>query len=395
MELTGSTSYTASKDIFRPGGTYYLVLDTSVIYWTKPMDLWIGLKYGDLSTDHVTLPAVHYEPGGFPAPPFGPRGVLTIPADASNQLKWEINCNNCKLEHFSLKLLPSYYRVTQKKLYDGINSAPYTFSYRYDEPATNDSLHSYAVQQNPTPYVKPYTEYRGHAMVQEIGPDGKVTTTTFRQGDALFGHSQTTIVSKEKLNDQFNSLDTSKWIFSHANTYQTIERITGDNALKTTNPNNDYNVQVYRPANTLNDKDAVLLQFRITSLSGALNLYTDTGTWGTSSYRRWGIGIPADRSMTVSYHNGTSWITVNSVSASSIKLDNWYCLLLILDNHHLFARVWERDNAEIVVVSSDYNPGSSLGGSEKWRFAEQINLGTAWLDFYNEGRSTRFPIPVS
>ncbi len=64
----------------------------------------------------------------------------------------------------------------------------HVFNYSYDEPAVNDPVHSAVVQQvlkddwtccrnNDRAYVEPFTKFRGHAMVGERRPDGRIRYT--------------------------------------------------------------------------------------------------------------------------------------------------------------------------------------------------------------------------
>ena len=75
--------------------------------------------------------------------------------------------------------------MTQKRLIDQVTGAVHVFNYSYDEPAVNDPVHSAVVQQvlkddwtccrnDNRAYVEPFTEFRGHAVVRERRPNGRI-----------------------------------------------------------------------------------------------------------------------------------------------------------------------------------------------------------------------------
>ena len=73
-----------------------------------------------------------------------------------------------------------------------ITNESITNSYTYDNAATNTVQNSYAIytSTDTTRYNPAYAEFRGHGMVREAAPDGRITTSFFHQDDARKGANQ-------------------------------------------------------------------------------------------------------------------------------------------------------------------------------------------------------------
>jgi len=189
-----------SKDLVRPGGVYKLTTD---IAWKDGMSVRIGVFDGiryqwfnvttsnstniiPLAVDAYTAQVVIEETGG--------TGIgNNHPAPAS-------------VFYLKLQLLPSIYRVTQKKIYESPTDVdPYVYSYDYtkdgaDSAAFNNGVTAPASTCDPsTPsdpnnpsgscfeFFQRYSEFRGHGQVTETRPDGTKTITQFYQDDLLKG----------------------------------------------------------------------------------------------------------------------------------------------------------------------------------------------------------------
>jgi RHS repeat-associated protein len=89
--------------------------------------------------------------------------------------------------------LPTAYRVTSQTVAAGSDS--YTWDYDYEGAATNIPLISNPdmfegnseAAAGTQPYIKPYTEFRGHSRVSVTDPYGGVTVTNYDQSDCLSG----------------------------------------------------------------------------------------------------------------------------------------------------------------------------------------------------------------
>ncbi|MBL7943020.1 MAG: RHS repeat protein, partial [Flavobacteriales bacterium] len=82
--------------------------------------------------------------------------------------------------------LTTLYRVTSKNISDG-NGHQYVYSYTYTGAAVNSNPPT-------TSYTEANSEFRGHATVTEIAPDGTKTINYFHQDDVLKGKIATTEV---------------------------------------------------------------------------------------------------------------------------------------------------------------------------------------------------------
>ncbi|PKN91158.1 MAG: hypothetical protein CVU44_20570 [Chloroflexi bacterium HGW-Chloroflexi-6] len=103
-----------------------------------------------------------------------------------------------------LELVPAFYRVTQKRIFDG-RGHEYPFSYTYEGAAVNHSglvdPTAYCPLQTTEPYsswlykddvsCREFTllnsQFRGHSRVTEIGPNGLKTITEYYQDDIRKG----------------------------------------------------------------------------------------------------------------------------------------------------------------------------------------------------------------
>ena len=95
--------------------------------------------------------------------------------------------NSWSVSSYRITAVMTRYRVTAKRVYDGINAAAQTFTYAYTGAASNG-----AGAPEATRYVEPYSEFRGHADVTETGPGGRVTTSFFHQHDPRRGRARET-----------------------------------------------------------------------------------------------------------------------------------------------------------------------------------------------------------
>ncbi|MGH2544777.1 MAG: hypothetical protein ACRDIB_18450, partial [Ardenticatenaceae bacterium] len=169
------------KNGFHPGGAYE-VQATVYRYEGSPPDAWAraGIKDG---AEGSTV--------------YGPTLDITVDVEDNHTVEfrqvvpttfgqaWPVmHCNGCRFLSWAVHPLVTRYRVVEKRLHDGLaNTPPRVFRYRYDEPATNDDIHSDIDPDPDLRYVPQYSQFQGHALTQEIGPDGRVTATWFHQDD--------------------------------------------------------------------------------------------------------------------------------------------------------------------------------------------------------------------
>jgi len=210
-----------------------------------------------------------------------------------------------------------------------------------------------------------------------------VATTWFYQDDARKGRASVTSVGTQTFWDSFDELNPLAWTFTHSNTQQMSERFGGDPAFKSTNSNPDWMVQLARQGYTLQDGDAVLVQFRVATTDTHALLAIDSGTWGQPDYRRWGINA-RDGAVYVSVYTAEGE-KEDRVLLSPFKVDTWHVLQLVADDDDEFLmRTWERN--EPGVLGGYEDTAGDMPDGRQWRFLQMTWDGTVWLDSYSEGR---------
>ncbi len=169
------------RDTYYPGSVY----EFKAFAWTETWDLiQLGLDGGDVQVRTEQMPGL--EPSGWDE--F--TAALTLPTSASTAMPL-FYCYICNTSGFHLTLLPTRYRVVEKRLYDGINASPDVFNYMYYGGAMNDEEHSDGVSTD-YPYNEEFTQFRGHEWSSVIALDdleNKIleTKTWYYQDDILKG----------------------------------------------------------------------------------------------------------------------------------------------------------------------------------------------------------------
>ncbi len=257
--------------------------------------------------------------------------IVYLPKNADRtQLK--VTCGNCRLFLYDMRVddLLTRYRVTSRVVQDTVTSKSYTYTYRYDEPASNDSDHSVAAR-DPNPYQSAYSEFRGHVMSEEKGPDGRVSLTYYRQGDALKGNPNLTLVGTRSFEDAFDSINASNW----TKTSQTTGLYMGDQVLVNYNAAANWNENIYRASSQLADASSgkpntALVQFRVSGTGSQAILALENLDGGAN--RRWGIllqDVSGVFQARVQYSTGSGFIYPKSFNVSR---DHWYVLQLTVDD---------------------------------------------------------------
>ena len=367
MHVAGEAYKLLALPQLAPGSTYQV---SAVITGTN---LQLGLSDGVTSW---------YSPVASSGPI---TATFPLPDNAA-QARALVKCTDCVLDYHILGVLPNRYRVTEKRLYDGLDANPQTFSYRYDGPASNDTVHS-AAASLANPYTPPYSEGRGHALVEESGPGGRVSLTWYGQDDERKGRSLASLAGGQEYGEMFEATSTSSysptWELPYAGSGTSIERVDGDNALRTSNSDAVNWKYLNRWNETLQDGEAIWLHFKASGAGVDNMLAAVHSSYGNAAYKRWGIKAVAGQALLVEYANGYS--TSQYSSGLTFAADTWYVLLLVLDNDHLLARVWERDHPEQMGEVQLADP-SGMQPGYAWRFRQWVRSGDAWLDAYGEGR---------
>ena len=187
IQNPGGSDYgvNTSKDLLRPGGMYKL---TSTIALPSGMSAEVGLYDG--IRDTLKGPGTHYIK--LPVDAFKIEPVIQTTGGGSEY---------GAVSYFKLQLLTAVYRVQEKRIFDGVNAAPYTYSYDYslngtDTAKVNDRVTSVGTcAANDTDceeYNEAFSEFRGNGQVTETGPNGTKTITQFHQDDLLKGRPVST-----------------------------------------------------------------------------------------------------------------------------------------------------------------------------------------------------------
>jgi RHS repeat-associated protein len=167
-----------NKPVFYPGSVYRFEGWMSIGYndWAQ-----YGINYGGGIVRSAQVP--YPPPGGWQ----WVSDEVTLPPVASQALP-TFTCSWCYVGSIWMRLRPTRYTVVEKAIYDGVSAAPQTFSYSYAGTAMNDWAHSAGLSTS-DPYALPYTEFRGHESMTEIGPDGRTSTSWYYQDDVLKGRA--------------------------------------------------------------------------------------------------------------------------------------------------------------------------------------------------------------
>lgn len=174
-----------NRDLVRPGGIYRLSANVAEVIGNGHYE--VRMRYDDADRivtpvfdDYIQLPSTAVRAD----PVFGTPDTARI-----------------AIYDIDLQLVTSIYRVMSKKIVAGAGSVPYTVHYNYSGAATNDDAHSTAGNYCGTgepittcaEYTEKYSEFRGHARVEEIVSFGgtpdqdRHTITEYKQDDVLKG----------------------------------------------------------------------------------------------------------------------------------------------------------------------------------------------------------------
>ncbi|MEA4908101.1 MAG: hypothetical protein VB089_10790, partial [Anaerolineaceae bacterium] len=312
---------------------------------------------------------------------------IYMPLDATLPMLRMVHCQtDCMIEWFYEYLMPTYYRVTQKTVSDQTTGQSFDFTYSYDDPMTNDDTNSEDTASS-VPYIPWYGEFRGHSMVREQGPDGRISTNWYYQDDARKGLSYLNLITDSLFFDQFEQLDAAQWSTTIGT--QEIERVTGDSALKLASSG-----VLQRPSETLTDGEAAYFYWRApsTTVGGQAVKTADSVLALTSGADALGIHLTPS--------NGI-WVQRNGVDQGQLvtpdryRADAWYILMFQLAEGELNIRMWEQGlpcwertaAGECLGTSlNDFSWSYTAGVQSEatWRFSLNHSAGTLYVDDYNE-----------
>ena len=326
-------------------------------------------------------------------------GYRALPGDASGVALYVYCERKCLVTSASLEWLAARYRVTQKRVYDGIDPTPQVFQYRYDEPATLDAQHAEPVELGYRSNSI-YSEFRGHAAVQEIGPDGRLSQTFFYQDGYRQGRSSLSLASQADFLDNFSTgvISSTHWVGINYGV-PVEERAVGDLALKLPGGTTNF-TGVDRAVDAVTDGEYMLAQFMIRhntavkggppvgNPSGGIALVS--GQSGSGDFHRFGLYAKSDITHTLTAHytdNGVQFyetpLTTEQGPGMIWEPDTWYTVLIIIDGQGSQVWVWPRNDPGAMGRFSRAMPQTE---NHPWRMRLSAMDGSTWLDNYVEGR---------
>jgi RHS repeat-associated protein len=154
----------------------------------------------------------------------------------------------------------------------------------------------------------------------------------------------------------------------------------------------DWNTYIHRDGK-LNDGQAVRFSFQANTTAALANLMVESGTWGTSEYRRWSLKLESGYLKRESYTGSTP----STISLMALKANTWYEGVLSIDgtlpanssesyNPRFRVVVWERDNPN--VWAQNRTQFATGWNGKEWYFFAQVKSGTVDIDYeqeYDEG----------
>ena len=373
LYISGSAYMNVPLGLYQPGAVYragYQMYNEG----SQSLDVAVGLHDGNGVI--LAQTATGLGSGGY----YDIRGVAVLPAASASSLRVHLSCSGvCRVEAPELELLPTRYRVVAQRQYDGLEANPQEYSYTYDGAASNDCAHS-AAACSENPYTAATSEGRGHAMVEQTAPDGRVSSSYYQQDDILKGQPSAELTMSASLTDDFES-DTpnpNTWSGLDGGAPET-ERVEGDKALKVVGDTAWRGVE--RTSASLEDGEVALLQFRLeNSANGVVTI--ESGVYVQPGYQRLGVFAHPDGSLKAQKNDGSGFINAKTlIPSGQYEREAWTVLLLAVDAQQFHLRAWQRDNP---AKAGSYEVSLNSGGG--WRLRAWAQNGGLWLDGYREGR---------
>jgi RHS repeat-associated protein len=342
------------------------------------------------------------------------EGYFLMPVNTATLDKGLVYCSNCQFKTLLFEMLPTKYRVVEKKVFDGlegqIGDPPATFTYQYDGGAVNDAVHSTFIKDNPDyldDYVLPYAEYRGNAAVTEVGPDGRATTTLYQQDDVFRGQAIYSYTTSQDYVQTFNVTkypgsapygytaggtvnmilpdfcqnNSTNWTCAGSGT-ATQADLEGDEALSLINGKT---VNRTSSPSYILEKRSAILQFRTVpgTTGNTRQLLLTVNSGGISlgiSVRRDANNFPYVQSECTGCSGFSPTILV---PAGTYKDNAWYLLFIVVDQGKVHLQVRAR-NDRLVYARLDFLIPTQPG--RNWYFSVVNSAGfTSYLDNYQEG----------
>ena len=292
------------------------------------------------------------------------------------------------------------YRVTQETITDLVSGDQYSYTYTYDEFATNDVAHSQNVQNTTAHcgidtgdtwddeticYERIYDDFRGHGSSTVTDPSGLTTINYYHQDDALAGRSSASLVVVSQFGDNFgNGLNPSQWAISlsgGSNDVGDVVRHYGDNALMLTEGEPTEWSNVIGNATTSPDGRSMIVQFMPQSGSefniGVQDSSNPNYLWRISG---------SDSGISAQYGDGNGLSTPQTlINSGAYEADQWYVAIFTLDHDDGYSiRVWKRVDPSINGFYAISAAICNFTSGMTWQFAGAVSNGTLYIDEYME-----------
>ena len=309
-------------------------------------------------------------------------------------------CHGMAAFYAYVQAVTTRYRIIEKKVIDLISGDDYSYTYTYDEFATNDIAHSENV--NPTNdhcgidtsdtfddewqcYERIYTRFRGHASSTVTDPSGRTTINYYHQNDILQGKPSADMTVVSQFGDNFeNGLSPSQWAVSlsgGASDIGDVERHYGDSALRLTEGEPAEWSGVTGTTTTSPDGRSVIVQF-MPQAGSEFNLGVQNSS--NPNYK-WRI-IGSDSGISAQYGDGSGLTTAQTlIGAEDYESDQWYVAVFTLDHDDGYAiRIWQRDDPSARGFYTQPAATGNFTSGMTWQFTGSVSNGTIYFDEYIE-----------
>lgn len=188
IDVWGTVQNTTMKS-FMPGRWYMAVASVKRSDAVGTHDIKLGFNYKENGVYHPVYGAVTTLSGTYQTIS---SDAIFIPAGATSLIPRMVSTGTNRVAWIYIFPLPTAYRVTSRTLSAGGGNS-YTFTYAYEGAATNSPQNTQypngisVAAGGAHPYVKPYTEFRGHETMTETDPYNNQVITVFNQDDCKGG----------------------------------------------------------------------------------------------------------------------------------------------------------------------------------------------------------------
>ncbi len=330
--------------------------------------------------------------------------IISSPAEYCNEawcqgqnLIWD----GIAVHKATLQPVITRYRVIEKEIIDQFSGDTLSYTFTYDEPATNDSLHSAVVENSPNRcgqdtsdpededwecYTPIYQQFRGHAASTVTHPSGLTTVNFYHQDDIYKGQSPASMTLSAVRGDNFESgWDSGQWIkdLKSAGDYADVIRHRGDGAMRLHEAQPTEWSYIHGNSVIPQDGRSMIVQFKATAGSD----YSVGVMDENNLYYRWTI-TGRDDGLHAAYGDGSGFTIFDTLISPSdgYETDAWYVAVFTLDHDNGYStRVWKRDDPAISGYAVRSAASCNFNASLDWRFMGANNDGTIWFDEYFEG----------